>query len=392
MDFPVRWTLRVLALAALIALGGLVYAQALPTAVNITPVSAGPSGLSTVVTYDARGVSGAANAGYYSRPVLVSNTTLAGLGRGALRRALPVAAMVAIVEAAGWAIDELSKQVMSGPPPETPAPVPPGGTYYTYGSGVFSSESAAMAHIKSVYEYPGAPHTVHRHTPADQGDTLYFCVHHQAWAASDHYSLGTFLRRYNSTSSPYSPPVWSDPVAQPSPVSDAALADAIKANPQVWNDLLRNADGSVNRNPDVQAGAQALADALSTGPAPSPTEEWDTGNQGGTPQPSAGGDFELPGFCDWATVVCDFITWAQDDDTPPDEGPIEVSEWTPTDSYNSGLGNGSCPADVPIAISNATFSFSYGPFCTLAGYLRPLVIALAYITAGFILIGASRRG
>lgn len=387
MDFPVRWTLRVLALAALIAFAAIAYAQALPTPINITPIAPTPSGLSTIVTYDARGAAGAANAGFYSRPVLVSNATLAGLGRGALRRVVPLAAMVALVEGAGWAIDELTKQVLSGPPPVTT--VPPGGTFWidTIIGYSWPTGSAAGAYMAQQYGMGLTFSGLRNCTPPDaSGNGSCQAVLQFPNGGEMLAGLGFYL---NASSSPYTV---TGPQAQPAPVSDAALAQAIKNQPALWNDLLRNADGSVNRNPDVMNEAASLASSLSNGPAPSPTEEWDTGNQGGNPQPNAGGDFELPGFCDWATVVCDFITWAEDDDTPPDEGPVEVSEWTPTDSYNSGLGNGSCPADVPIAISNATFSFSYGPFCTLAGYLRPLVIALAYITAGFILIGASRRG
>lgn len=54
-------------------------------------------------------------------------------------------------------------------------------------------------------------------------------------------------------------------------------------------------------------------------------------------------------------------------------------------------GGGSCPADKVIALHGGTATFSYQPICQLATMINPLVIAFAWLSAGFILIGAFRE-
>lgn len=54
-------------------------------------------------------------------------------------------------------------------------------------------------------------------------------------------------------------------------------------------------------------------------------------------------------------------------------------------------GGGSCPPDKVIALHGGTATFSYQPICQLATMINPLVIAFAWLSAGFILIGAFRE-
>lgn len=54
-------------------------------------------------------------------------------------------------------------------------------------------------------------------------------------------------------------------------------------------------------------------------------------------------------------------------------------------------GGGSCPADRSISLSHGQATFSYQPICQLATMINPLVIAFAWLSAGFILIGAFRE-
>lgn len=378
------------AVAGLTLFAGLVFANAVPVPVGISPVAAAPSGLQSVVTFDARGAPGAANAGYYSRPVLVSNNTLGGVAKGMVRRAAPVAAMSAAIAAAGWAIDELTGQVMDGESVDPPGPVAPGAYFYYY-SAPYSSQSAAEAALRAANQ--SAVATVHRHSSADSGPdherNLAYCVHHEAWSSGQHLAL-TYITRYQNQTAFPQPYPWADVVTQPSPVPDAALGQLVKDNPGLWEQALRNPDGSVNRNPDVQAAAQALAAELAAGaPVPDPTAEWDSGYQGGDPQPQAGGDFELPAFCDWAGIVCEAITWAQDDeDDAPTDQPIDWIDAEAAVTWDSGLGGGSCPADASASLPVfGEVVFPMGQFCTGADMIRPLILLAAAFIAAMIIGG-----
>lgn len=52
-------------------------------------------------------------------------------------------------------------------------------------------------------------------------------------------------------------------------------------------------------------------------------------------------------------------------------------------------GSGTCPADVTI---RSGVVWSYAPLCKYLGYLRPVLIAVAWLTAAFIVVGARSGG
>lgn len=374
------------ALALTLGVGSAVaQSGSLPVPVNISPV--GPSaggGLSTVATFDARGVGGAANAGYYSRPVLVSRNTLGGLANGLLRRAAPVAAMVALVEAAGWVIDELTGQVLSGPP--VPTTVPPGGQYWknTFNNNTYPSAYAAAAAY--------SPNGVSIHScGVENASGIQQCqatVDHPAWGPPYTVTFGVNGIRNLGTE----PFPLSHPGAQPAPVPQSDLGQLVEQNPNVWNDALRNPDGSVNRNPDVMAEAQALANELAAAnPSPDPTSEWDTGNQGGDPQHSPT-NIEFPNFCEWASVVCSAIDWLREPPEPSQDVDMPEVDLPGPSGWVSSLGQGSCPAPHIINLNLGTQVYEWDPWCDLAARIKPLVIASAAFAALLILAGVSRRG
>lgn len=372
----------VLAAAGLTLCAGAVFAQAAPSVVpvNISPVGPAAGGLQTMATYQATGA-GAAN-GYYSRPVLVSNSTLGALGRGLLRRAAPVAAMAALVEAAGWAIDQLSGQIMSGPPPETS--VPPGGVYWkdSVEGRIHASSSAAGQFMAAIYggSWLGVSSCQIVTPTQDQ------CIGKiQMPGFQIDVGLGSLV---NTGATPV--PV-TGPVVQPTAVPLQDIGQAVANNPQVAAQALRNPDGSVNRNPDVMAEAQALAQQLAAGtsPLPDPVAEWDSGYQGGDPQGQTSLDF--PNFCAWATKVCELADWLRDDQTEFDQD-NEVPEISPdlSVSWNSGFSGGSCPAPLVVDAMGTDVEFSYQPLCDAASYIKPIVLAGAALLCVFI-IGGFRR-
>ena len=106
------------------------------------------------------------------------------------------------------------------------------------------------------------------------------------------------------------------------------------------------------------------------------------------PQPSGQGS-ELPAFCEWAGVVCDFITWYKDEGDALEEVPMpfEESDEIQMQEWSSGQSGGSCPAPLSTNAYGETVEFSYEPMCDFAEYMYGILIAMASISAGFIIFG-----
>src|SRR5690606_20341064 len=107
-------------------------------------------------------------------------------------------------------------------------------------------------------------------------------------------------------------------------------------------------------------------------------------------EPPVGAAGEWPGFCDWASVVCSFIEWFQEPfDAPEVEWPL-IEDQDYEEEFDFTLA-ASCPE--PYTIELALFppvQFNWQPFCDLATFIRPLVLASAAIFAAFISLGIAR--
>lgn len=55
-------------------------------------------------------------------------------------------------------------------------------------------------------------------------------------------------------------------------------------------------------------------------------------------------------------------------------------------------GAGSCPSDKTVNYMGANLVLSFSPICMAAGWINPIVLALAWLSAGYILIGAFKQG
>jgi len=55
-------------------------------------------------------------------------------------------------------------------------------------------------------------------------------------------------------------------------------------------------------------------------------------------------------------------------------------------------GSGQCPAPMTATVAGMTIEWSFDPLCQYANSLRPLVLALAWLSAGVIFIGGVRNG
>ena len=73
-------------------------------------------------------------------------------------------------------------------------------------------------------------------------------------------------------------------------------------------------------------------------------------------------------------------------------GEIPIPDVVPTKTVTlpfspTSLGSGSCPADIPITVHGKTLAISYSYVCSFASKISPIVIALAWLSAGFIVLG-----
>lgn len=73
-------------------------------------------------------------------------------------------------------------------------------------------------------------------------------------------------------------------------------------------------------------------------------------------------------------------------DTPNDEVPKKDKQVT-FDPENIGLGNGSCPAPIPVHTSKGDWTLNLGPYCdATVNYVRPVVILFGLFAAFFIAV------
>lgn len=104
---------------------------------------------------------------------------------------------------------------------------------------------------------------------------------------------------------------------------------------------------------------------------------------------------DIPPACEYFATLCDWLNWTKsndsvDDNPDLDQKPIE----TPDLQENFINFGGSCPADEHINFSlygqSASIALSWQPTCQLLSYLYYPILCCAYISAAFIVVGASK--
>lgn len=123
--------------------------------------------------------------------------------------------------------------------------------------------------------------------------------------------------------------------------------------------------------------------------------------------------FELPAFCSWASVVCNYFDWVKGEyastkEWVKEEPVASPAELMPIDDVPAGMDiftdkaeagyvsfESQCPADVLIPVSlmgaTQTLSLSYVPFCHFASMIRYAVILGAWISGLLIISGGRGR-
>jgi hypothetical protein len=57
-----------------------------------------------------------------------------------------------------------------------------------------------------------------------------------------------------------------------------------------------------------------------------------------------------------------------------------------------GPDTGSCPVDIPLSYMGHSFGMSWSGICSFASMIRPIVLAMAWLGAALIVVGASKQG
>lgn len=171
------------------------------------------------------------------------------------------------------------------------------------------------------------------------------------------------------------------------------LGNVLKQNRQAVEALLRDVNNRPVMTPELTQALNDLRKSLEAAngdvPAPDIAVQPDYADN----VDKDGQTTQFPEFCSWATVVCDWMKWTREKpateqvDVPEEELDLTAAQWS------SGIGGGSCPAPLSVAISTpvvTNIEFTYQPLCDLASLLKPLFIASAAIVAAFIIGGGKR--
>lgn len=383
---------RVVLLAALVFGIGQVSAQTPPgslVATSVTGLSRGPAG-----------VSGLLNAvlieterrAYYSVPATVGWGTLgaaakAGM-RGVVRFSPYIGLAMTAADLAGWVRDGdwfnkgdgVPDRELTGPTYWCfePAQLAIGGTYCSDNA----EQLAAWGRSQIIDDTLPPAAVTHAYV---QNSRVYL----QAKLPN-----GTITHQVNAGPRTTKPFTYHTPeYREATVVTEQEMAEAIANNPANLYTMLHDTSGKPHQYPEIQAALNSLAGTIGqqTGTQPEVEgEEVEPGQEepgGPEPQPNPNGS-ELPAFCEWAKVVCDFITWYKDEGQPLDKVPMpEEAIEDIEQSWDSGISGGSCPAPETADVMGETLEFSYQPMCDFAGYMYGVVIACALMIAAFIIAG-----
>ena len=193
--------------------------------------------------------------------------------------------------------------------------------------------------------------------------------------------------------------------------AEAATQAAAEAAAQAAKDL---ADAKAAGDAAAVAAAEAAKAAADAAVADAKAKQAAAEKAAEKAKAEAAKPFELPAFCSWATVVCDYTKWAKEEYANmsrwlKEEPTASPAELMPIDDDVSGIGNifqdkaeagyvsfaSQCPADVLIPVSlmgaSQSLNISYTPFCHFASLIRPAVILGAWISGLLIISGGRAR-
>lgn len=344
--------------------------------------------------------------------VTYSGSRITQLARTARDRTPVYMAVAGAVAGAGWVIDELTGQITQtdyAPDPSLATEgYTPGFNWHCNAGGQFATPVAACNAAHSSWGYT---HSVHSGTAPNS-------VRLNQYYTNGNFRGTVWASPIQCTTGCIQPDLIEQQVPVTQQQQDQKIIPAVLnlPNHQI-EESLRDAHGNPRPTPELM---DALRDWLSDVAGRDPNLNYDpntnrltytdpnTGTQTDY-EPSTPTDVvtdptesyepapvsDWPDFCAWATIVCELVEYIRaDPDIPePEELPFEeINLADVQQDFNSGLGSGSCPAPHTVTIQGKPFVYTFETACYAAEtFFKPVLLTLAAFTAGFIIIGASRR-
>lgn len=159
-----------------------------------------------------------------------------------------------------------------------------------------------------------------------------------------------------------------DPQAQPSPENEPYIQPGTRIKP--------------SPTPDNPWRVEIEPVNIPT-PSPEPQPEIDDPSPDHKPKPE-----DQQSLCEKHP---DIVACAKMDEVEPED--VNNEDKTLTITPKGGWGNESatCPAPVTRQVAGLSLEMSWQPFCDFAGGIRPVVIAMAWLSAALFVLGVARR-
>lgn len=159
-----------------------------------------------------------------------------------------------------------------------------------------------------------------------------------------------------------------DPQAQPSPENEPYIQPGTRIKP--------------SPTPDSPWRVEIEPVNIPT-PSPDPQPEQDDPSPDHKPKPE-----DQQSLCEKHP---DIVACAKMDEVEPEEVNNEDKTLTITPKAGWGNESASCPAPVTKQVAGLALEMSWQPFCDFASGIRPVVIAMAWLSAALFVLGVARR-
>ena len=275
-------------------------------------------------------------------------------------------ALAAAISAAGWVIDELTGQITNPGSGviENDGSYLPGHVWFLSSSGY----DGYFATVGSAYSSHNFPSSYRLHYDGS------------SWRVQSPDNFGGWLNKYTyqsvSCSSFITPPSACSAEVGTSVISDVELIELAKQHltPAQIASLLTDEYGNPLLTPELLDAMHDLAET-ETNPENSVDEE-------------QAEDQEEPDWCDRKENKGHPDCEEEEEYEEPTVDEMPITTITMSD-WDSGLGNGSCPASKYVHLQGQSTEFSYQIACdALNDYIKPLVLAAALIMSSLLLVGA----
>ncbi|MGX9189005.1 virulence factor TspB C-terminal domain-related protein [Stenotrophomonas sp. Ker107b] len=310
----------------------------------------------------------------FNVPVHLPSGTLGNLAKSAIKRGGAAYGWYSLakglIDGAGWAINELQQQVVK----------PADGTYSPPGTQMWCATTGGALRCTTTLE------------GAKQIASVQFKDCNSAYFQGSFIMVscnkggdGLALARRTVTSNTFNHGSGSQ---FDEPVPDHDLGELMKRSPQIVNAILIDPEsGAPIRTTELVNSMNELRKSLEQANGLEPAPDLEPTDDPTKPERM---ESTWPGFCNWASVVCEFIDWVKSDGEPHKELPETELQIDPQ-GWNSGIGGGTCPAPQTFSITvvgaQGQAQFDWQPACDFASTLKPFLITVCSLVAVFILAG-----